>query len=252
MKYNIFIPIRLDSKRLSKKSLKKINEKPIFLYLFERLKNIKQINDIVVCTTNKISDNELVSFLEKEKINFFRGDEKDILQRFFDAANQYESDFIIAIDGDDIYCDPDVVIKILEKFEETNADFITVEGLPVGFTPIGFKKSILEKICKLKQTKNTETGYGRFFNEKITTNSKKINIKTKNSFPSFLRMSLDYNEDFELAKKIFKKLGNNFHVDDILKFLSENPAILVELNVLQKKWNKHWNENLSDTSTRNI
>ena len=65
-------------------------------------------------------------------------------------------------------------------------------------------------------------------------------------------MSLDYETDFKIAKKIFRDLGNDFHVEDIMKFLSEHPKILDELIKLQIKWNQHWNENLSDTSIRDM
>ena len=65
-------------------------------------------------------------------------------------------------------------------------------------------------------------------------------------------MSLDYQIDFEIAQKIFNKFGNNFHIEDILIFLSKNPEILKELIELQIKWDQHWNMNLSDISTRDM
>ena len=122
----------------------------------------------------------------------------------------------------------------------------------MGFTPIGFKTSTLTKICSLKTTTNTETGYGRFFFNKKLFNISEINFKLKTPFPDDLRMSLDYEIDFKIAKKIFSKFGNDFHVDDIMDFLSNNPKILDELINLQIKWNQHWNKNLSDMSIRDM
>jgi len=63
-------------------------------------------------------------------------------------------------------------------------------------------------------------------------------------------MSLDYEEDFKIAEIIFKKMGNTFHIDDVLNFLSDNPLILNELNTLQTKWDEHWNKNLSDCTMK--
>ena len=61
---SIFIPVRLQSERLPKKALKKINGKPIIQYLIERLQKIRNIDNVVICTTNNSSDDELIEFLK--------------------------------------------------------------------------------------------------------------------------------------------------------------------------------------------
>ena len=81
MNVDIFIPARLDSSRLPKKHLQKINNIPIIELLVQRLKRVKNIRNIIVCTTNKESDDELVKILAKKKILYFRGDDTDILKR---------------------------------------------------------------------------------------------------------------------------------------------------------------------------
>jgi len=252
MNYDIFIPVRLESKRLPKKALKEIDKIPVIKYLIDRLQGINKINNVVVCTTNNNSDDELVNFLDDQNISYFRGSDKDILERFLNAAIQFDSDFIIAVDGDDIYCDPLIIPKMIDIFEKTNADYVKVEGLPVGFTPIGFKMEVLKKICELKITNDTETGYGRFFENEKLFNIRTVKVTPKTDYPSNLRMSLDYDEDFKIAEIIFKKLGNNFHVDDVLKLLHENPDMLNELHNLQLKWDEHWDKNLSDTTIKDI
>lgn len=252
MKTSIFIPVRLQSERLPKKALKKIDNKPMIQYLIERLQKIKKIDNIVICTTEDSSDDELVKFLEKNNFVYFRGSKNDILDRFLKTAQKFKTDFIIAVDGDDIYSDPICIEKIISEHKKSKADCFQITGVPVGFTPIGFKTTTLKNICSLKNTSDTETGYGRFFfNEKLFK-IQKIPIKLKISFPKDLRMSLDYDADFKVAKKIFKKFGNDFNIEDILTFLTENPKILTELIELQIKWNQHWNKNLSDTSIRDM
>jgi len=252
MKCDVFVPVRLLSTRLPDKALKEINGKPIIKYLIERLQHSKKMRNLVVCTTTHESDDKLVEFLEKEKINVFRGSEKDILIRFLNAAKQFDTDFIIAVDGDDIYSDPEYVDKIIAEFEKTNADCVQILEIPVGFTPIGFKKTALEKICKLKKTDNTETGYGRFFTETNMFQVKNLEPRLRTKSPKNLRLSLDYKEDFDLANVIFKELGNDFHIEDVLKLLQEKPKLLKMVNNSESKWNEHWNKNLADLSTRDM
>lgn len=252
MNCDIFVPVRLQSSRLPNKAMKEINGKPIIKYLIERLQKSSMIRNIVVCTTIYESDDKLVDFLEKEKIKVFRGSEKDILVRFLLAAKEYGTEFVVAVDGDDIYADPSYVDELVREYEKTKADYIQILGVPVGFTPIGIKTTALEKICKLKTTDNTETGYGKFFTENNLVEIKNIRPPLKTNFPQGLRLSLDYQEDFELAKKIFNELGNDFDIESVLKFLNERPELLKMLSDLEVRWNEHWEKNLANFSVRDI
>ena len=106
MQTDIFIPARLGSQRLPKKHLKEINGIPIIKYLLDRLKSCRTINKIIVCTTNLKQDDELVEYLKKEDVLTFRGSEHDILNRFLEAANYFNTEIIIDVEADKIYTDP--------------------------------------------------------------------------------------------------------------------------------------------------
>lgn len=252
MNCDIFIPVRLQSSRLQNKAMKEINGTPIIKYLIERLRKSSMICNIVVCTTVHESDDRLVEFLENEKISVFRGSEKDILDRFLNAAKEFHTEFLIAVDGDDIYADPSYVDELVREYQRTKADYIQILGVPVGFTPVGIKTTALEKICKLKITNNTETGYGKFFTDNNLFEIKSIKPSLKTIFPKGLRLSLDYQEDYEIAKKIFNELGNDFDIEAVLKFLNERPELLKMLSDLEARWNEHWEKNLANFSVRDI
>ena len=112
--------------------MKKLNEKTIIQLLIQRLKSSKKTRKIIVCTTMSPNDDPLVEFLEKDEITFFRGSEKDILVRYLEAANHFDTDFIVSVDGDDIYTDPVYVDKIVSEFEKIKADFIDMIEFPFG------------------------------------------------------------------------------------------------------------------------
>lgn len=252
MNIDIFIPVRLASTRLPEKNMKKISGKPIIKYLIERLQFAKKVRNIIVCTTNLESDDYLIKYLEKEKIMYFRGNEKDILVRFLDAANKYDTDFIVSVDGDDIYTDPVMVDKIIDEYENSKSDYIGSNGFPHGFVPVGIKTMALQKICKLKITNNTETGYRNFFTETKLFNCTYLEPNESLKFFKDLRLTLDYQEDFNLAVEVFKALGNNFHLEDIIKLFKEKPELIKIIEGVDERWKKYWDKNVTDLSIRKI
>lgn len=259
MNSDIFIPVRLASSRLPRKQLKKIDGIPVLKHLIDRLQTSKKKRNIIVCTTDQSYDNNLVEFLEKEEILYFRGSEKDILMRFLEAAKHFETDIIIDVEGDKIYTDPFFVDKIISIME--NSDYDYAEGsisdednMPIhgihGFVPAGIRTSALKKVCKLKTTDITDTGYKEFFRNEQLFKCKRIFPEPNLKFPKNLRLTLDYPEDFELAKKVFAELGNNFHLNDILKLFESKPDLLKITEPLIEKWNKDYERNLVDLSLK--
>lgn len=67
-------------------------------------------------------------------------------------------------------------------------------------------------------------------------------------FPKNIRLTLDYPEDLELAKNVFKELGNNFHLSDILNLFNKKPELLKITEPLIKKWEKEYKKNLTNFS----
>ena len=86
--------------------------------------------------------------------------QKDILQRFLDAAKKFDTDIIIDVEGDKIYTDPNYVDNIANLLKTNDVDFIIGNDSQTkfnpsnhfihGIIPAGFKKNALEKICRLK------------------------------------------------------------------------------------------------------
>ncbi len=98
------IPIRLDSERLPNKAIMEISGKPIVCHLLDRAFDSKYLKkeNVIVCTTNDSSDDELVKIVENYGARVFRGSKDDIIKRFYNAMIKFNFDYVIEIDGDDI------------------------------------------------------------------------------------------------------------------------------------------------------
>jgi spore coat polysaccharide biosynthesis protein SpsF len=252
MNSDVFIPIRLSNTRLPKKALKEINGIPVVKYLIERIKKAKKIRNVIICTTKNKIDDELVEFLEKENYMFYRGSESDILIRYLHAAENFGTDFIVSVDGDDIYSDPSYVDKMISAYEKTNADYVDMVNFPFGIASVGIKREALVKVCKLKKTDNTETGYRLFFQDKKIFKIHKMEPEENIKFPKELRLTLDYQEDLDLAKKIIFKLTNDFHLEDIIELFKKSPELLQITDNLEERYKQHWDKNVADTQLKDI
>ena len=142
------VQARLGSSRFRKKVLKKINQTTVIENLLSRLNKSKTVKKIIVATTTSKLDDELAAFLEKINQSYYRGDEEDVLSRFYFAAKENDAEVILRITGDCPVIDPEIVDKCVDSFLETNIDYVSnidPPTYPDGMDVEVFKFSALEK-----------------------------------------------------------------------------------------------------------
>ena len=71
--------------------------KPLLQRLWDRILLSKTVNHFVVATTTTNYDDNLVKWLSDNSIPFYRGDESDVLSRFYFASKPYNPDVIVRI-----------------------------------------------------------------------------------------------------------------------------------------------------------
>ena len=254
MNIDIFIPARLNSSRLTKKHLREIDGMPIIEHLVNRLKNAKKFRKIIVCTTDSKSDDSLVDFLKSKKIEYFRGNENNILKRFMDAAKKFNTEIIIDVEGDKLFTEPEFVDKIILEMKSNDLDFVIGSKSSIfepndhfihGIMPTGIRVSCIEKVLAIK-SQNFETGYKEFFINNTKIKKKIISFDTSDlKIPKNLRLTVDYPEDLDFARQIYKKLKVNFTYLDILDILEKNNEIIKIIDNLHKRWLKNYKKEIS-------
>lgn len=236
MKADIFLSIRNKATRLPGKVLMEVNGQTLTEHLIQRLKNSRKFSQIVMCTSTNNDDDKLVEIAKKNSIEYFRGSEEDKLYRYLRAAEEFKTDFIVVVDGDDIFCEPLFIDGCINLFENSNADYITVKDAPLGVAPFCIKKEALETVCKIKKEKDTEV-WGGYFTQTNIFKTEYLEIDEKLRRPE-IRLTLDYKEDFDLIQEIFtglSKHSKDFTIYEIVDFLNKNPN-LVKINQDAHKW----------------
>ncbi len=236
MKTAITITARMKSTRLPLKAIKELAGKPVIEHLIERLKHAKLPGMIILCTSTNPQDDILVEMAKKNSIKFFRGSELDVLDRIYSAAKQNNVDFIISCTADNPLTDPHYVDKIIQKFKETDADFITALDLPLGAFAYGIKVAALAEIIKRKKEEDTEI-WGIYFRDTDIFKKEQIEVEPELKHPE-IRLTIDYPEDFQLLETIYNKFykpNKLFELKEVVKFLLNNPKIMqINANMPQR------------------
>lgn len=144
-----FIQARMASTRLPNKILKKMNGISVVEHLISRLKKSLLIDDIVVLTSTNIENQPLCDVLEEKGIQFFRGSENDVLERFYLANKVYRADNIVRITADSPFICPEIIDELIEEFNQKDAHYAYLsERFAEGVDCEIIKATTLNEIAK--------------------------------------------------------------------------------------------------------
>ena len=116
MRITAIIQARMGSTRLPKKVLMPLEGKPVLRHIVDRLGSVQQINNVVIATSESEINDEIVDFCKTENIDFYRGSEDDVLNRFYKTTQQYPSDIFLRVTGDCPLIDPTLVESLINYF----------------------------------------------------------------------------------------------------------------------------------------
>jgi len=232
----ILITVRTGSTRLPKKALLKINGKTTIEHLIDRVKRSVLADKIILCTTTLEEDDVLYRIAQNNNIEYFRGSVEDKLERWKGACEKFNIEFFVTADGDDLFCEPELIDNAFKQYNTENVDYIECNGIICGAFTNGITYKSLKKVCEIKDKSDTEMFWPYF------TESGLFNIQQLKNVPYEykrldIRMTLDYEDDFKFFKKIIEYFGSKqFGLLDIISYINNNPNV-AKINLhLHKQW----------------
>jgi len=154
---DIFIQARMGSTRMPGKILKKIGGVPIIVRIFNRIRKSSATN-VVIITSRMKRDDEIEKVCNEFLIPVFRGNEKDLLDRHFQASSYYKSDYVFKIPSDCPFSDFKIINKILDMSHKY--DYVSnyhPPTFPDGLDVEGSRFDILEDAWKNAQNRMKES-----------------------------------------------------------------------------------------------
>ena len=223
------IQARMGSTRLPGKIMLPVLDKPVLEHLIDRVRKSSNIDEIIIATSDNKSDDIIEIFCKTQKIKCFRGSEKDVLLRYFEAAKKFSIDTIVRLTSDTPLLDPKVIDKVILKYNESEYDFVSnvfplPRTYPDGYNVEIFSMEILKQV-NYEAVKPSDREHVTTFITMQPDKFKKYRVDSEKDFSKY-RFNLDYKEDFELIKVVLEKLNKKTDLKDIINLLDEHPEIL--------------------------
>ena len=204
------IQARSSSKRFKNKVMKIVYGKPLISYVIESVKKSKKIKKIVVATSTNKSDDKLVNFLIKNKINFYRGSLANVAMRLLDAAKIYRVPYFVRISGDSPFID----YKLINRAIDIKKKLFNKYDLITNIFPRTFSSGMSVEIIKTKSLEKTINKFSKFDLEHVTAYFYKNHnsFKIKN-FKSQKKTKIKYSIDRPIEINRLRRLFKNFPDD---------------------------------------
>lgn len=233
----------MGSTRLPGKIMKKVLGKPLLEYQIERVRRSKFINQLVIATTTKETEQPIIDLCERLSVNYYRGSEDDVLSRYFEAANEYDAEVVVRLTSDCPLIDPHIIDEIITKYLTNNGiyDYVsnTIERTyPRGFDVEVFSmKSLEQSFLEAKDTVEREHVTPYIYHHpdkfKLAFFKHRVDLST-------YRLTVDTVEDLDVITRLITALYERhkecFILEDIIHLLQEKPEwSLINAHIEQKK-----------------
>lgn len=233
MKVVAIIQARMSSTRLPGKVLKEILNKPILSHVIERLKSSTQLNEIVVATSSLKEDQPIFYLAQKHNISVFRGSEKDVLDRYYQAAKKVGADLIVRITADCPLIDPVLTDQMIQFYQKqgNDCDWLGLDSSCLeGVGGEVFSFAALEKSWKeAKKPSEREHVTPYVWNHPEIFKLKRMQCPSFYEPYTQVQFSVDEEDDLVFVREIFKNLyreGTVFLTKEIVALLQKKPELL--------------------------
>lgn len=237
------IQARCSSERLPDKVMRNLCGYPMIWHIFQRASSCKNVDKVVVVTSEDASDDRLSSFCMNNNIEVFRGDLTNVLSRFTGVIKKYKCDYFVRITGDCPLIHPQFIDKQIEALKFFNADFIRLSKSSAVLEGqlVQSSLSLLKAEKEIEKLSDLEHVGSQYF----AVNINKFRV-VKFSVPKAmsrndLKITVDEEEDYLMMSKLYDELysGVPICLIEAMEWLNLNPSVAsMNRNVRDSKINQ--------------
>jgi spore coat polysaccharide biosynthesis protein SpsF len=238
------IQARMGSTRLRGKVLRDIAGETLLFHVVSRVLRVKRLDNWMVATTTTPADDKIEELCTHYHWLCFRGDEEDVLDRYYQAAKSSQAQHIVRITADCPLVCPTEADRVISRHLDMRADYthnITVWGSGM---PLGTGSEILTfEALEVSWHEGKERHHREHVDEYVYEHQERFHIERVSAPPDLhrpeLRLTIDTAEDLQLIRGIYQRLyqpGSIIELRDVIRSLDNEPELLqINQHVLQKQ-----------------
>ena len=224
---------RMSSTRFPGKVLAPLAGEPMILRQLERLQRAMLIDELVVATSDDLSDDPLVEVLRVAGFRVVRGSLDDVLDRFMSALDAAEAeglpapDTVVRLTADCPLASPLVIDAVIEEFHGSGADYASNTMQPTypdGLDVEVVRASVLREVAA-EATDPAEREHVTLGVYRRTDRYQILNVPGATDL-SDLRWTVDTPDDYTFVSGVYDELYANkpdFDVEDVVDYLKRHP-----------------------------
>ncbi|KAA9346203.1 acylneuraminate cytidylyltransferase [Adhaeribacter soli] len=229
----------MTSTRLPGKVLKAIGGKSVLHYHLERLK--QSGFPVYIATTTNASDDPVIEFCKAQDIAYYRGDEQNVLSRYYGCAKENELDIVVRVTSDCPLIAPELVKNGIEIYLKTRNPSLYLSNalertFPRGFDFEIFSYALLERAF-FEATRPEDLEHVTPYIHQNRTGDIQFYHYLHSEDKSNYRITLDTPEDFELLQALIEDYqADKLTGREIITLLDQHPELVaINAQIEQKK-----------------
>ena len=232
MRTVVILQARVASTRLPGKVLMDIAGRPMLVRQIERLQTCREVDEIVVATTDDDSDAPLVQLAEQCGVRWYRGETDNVLRRFVRAAREADADVVVRSTGDCPLIDPGVSDRVIRELLDHSADCdyasnVIVRTYPRGLDTEAMYVDVLDRMDRLavsKPAREHVTVFLRSERRDLFLTRDVCDAEDN----SDLRWTVDDERDLRLIRALYESLNlsqRQLSYAELLAYMRQQPSL---------------------------
>ena len=232
------VQARMGSTRLPGKVLKDLDGETALARVLARVRRAAMIGEVLVATGDSPGDDVIVTECKRLEARVFRGDENDVLDRYYRAAKFSKGEIVVRITADCPLIDPQIMDETVNQFLKERPDYASnalIRTFPRGLDTEVFSLQTLE--CAWRES--SEPYQRAHVTPYIYQHPERFKLLAVQGDRDYggLRWTLDTTEDLEFLRAVYARFGgrDDFGWQDVLALLEREPGLsLINRHVAQK------------------
>jgi glutamate-1-semialdehyde 2,1-aminomutase/spore coat polysaccharide biosynthesis protein SpsF len=223
------IQARLGSSRLPRKVLADIAGRPMLWHVVQRVRRAQLVDQVVVATSVAATDEPLAVYCREAGLPCFRGNEDDVLDRFYQAAAYFEAGVVVRITADCPLIDPAVIDQVVGAFRQGKGDYVSNTlryTYPDGLDVEVFSAAALEQAWREARKPSEREHVTPYLY--LSGKFRAANVENPVDVAAHThRWTVDQPGDLEFVRQVYAHLDGrpNFGIHEVLALLQRTPSL---------------------------